>query len=173
MKRRNLLVTMGVLSAGGAVATGTGAFTSAEADRDVTVAVADDASAFLAISDTGNANKEYVTEDNGEFGLDLTGSNSTSGGGAGVNADAVTVFRDLFEIRNQGTQDIDVEVDPLTFVDTSSGTTLIVLVVPDTDFPTTTISTGSAETYHMVVDVYSGGTAPDVSDTITITGEAP
>ena len=166
---------MGLLGAGGAVVTGTGAFTSAEAARDVTVQVSSDSSAYLAVSGTSNANDEYLTENNGQFGIDLTSNNTTSNGGAGVNTNAITVIEDLFEVQNQGTQDVEVEVSPLTFVDSDSGNTLIVLVVPETNFPSVTVSPGSAETYSLVVDVYPSGTSPgiEISDTLTVTGEAP
>lgn len=169
------MAIIGAISGGSAVVNGTGAFTTAQANRDVSVSVTDDALAYLAIDGTGNDNAEYVTEDttSGEFGIDLDGNNTTSGGGSGVNTDAVTVIEDLFEVRNQGTQDVDVSVTPLTFVDANSGNTLIVLVVPDTNFPTVNLSPGRAETYSLVVDVYPGGTNTQIDDTITVKGEAP
>ena len=179
MNRRKLLATLGLLSGGGAVVSGTGAFTSASADRDVAVQVATDATGYLAIDDTGNANAEYVTEDNGssnsEFGLDFTSGNSTSNGGAGVNSDAVTVFADLFEVRNQGTQDVEVEVTPLSFIESSGGnTTLVVLVVPQSGFPNVTVSPGNAETYDVIVTATDDATTSTaLSDTITVSGEAP
>ena len=179
MNRRKLLAALGLLSGGGAVVSGTGAFTSASAERDVAVQVATDATGYLAIDDTGNANAEYVTEDNGssnsEFGLDFTSGNSTSGGGGGVNADAITVFADLFEVRNQGTQDVEVEVTPLSFIRSSGGnTTLIVLIVPQTGFPSVTVSPGNAETYAAIVAATDDATASTLlNDTITVSGEAP
>lgn len=175
MNRRTLLKALGVTAAGGAVITSTGAFTSVEANRDVAVQVSDDANAYLAIDDTGNANAEYVTETNGEFGLDFTGSNSTTGNGSGVNADAVTVFEDLFQVENQGTQDVEVEVTPLSFVESSGGdTTLIVLAVPQTGFPSVTVSPGAAETYDMVVTATDDATtSTSRTQTITVKGEAP
>jgi Protein of unknown function (DUF1102). len=174
-----MLATLGLLSGGGAVVSGSGAFTSASAERDVAVQVATDATGYLAIDDTGNANAEYVTEDNGssnsEFGLDFTSGNSTSGGGGGVNADAITVFADLFEVRNQGTQDVDVQVTPLAFIESSGGnTTLIVLVVPQSGFPSVTVSPGNAETYDVLVTATdSAVSSTALTQTITISGEAP
>lgn len=164
---------MGTISAGGAIVTGTGAFTSVEADRDVAVQVADDANAFLALEAIG-PNAPYTTTSDGQLGIDLTSSNATGEGGQGVNSDAVTVFRELFEVRNQGTQEIDVEITPLTFVDTDSGDTLLVLIVPQTDFPSVTLAPGDDETYSLVVDAFPGGTGSDVEidDAITVTGEA-
>jgi hypothetical protein len=168
-----MLKLIGVLSGGSAVVTGTGAFTSVEAERDVTIETADDSNALLAIDDTGNANAEYVTESGGELGIDITGSNATSNGGQGVNTDAVTVIGDLFEVQNQGTQTSDVEITPLAFVDSSVGT-LIVLIVPQTNFPSVELSPGETETYDMVVGVLSGGSGTDleIDDTMTVSGEA-
>jgi hypothetical protein len=113
MKRRQILLGIGVTAGGGSIVS-SGAFTSVEADRTADVAVADDTDAFLRIGpctdDSGNPlpNAEYVQLDNGTMTLDLTGDNETSGGGVGVNAGAVSRFDDVFEIRNQGTQPIGV-----------------------------------------------------------------
>jgi hypothetical protein len=173
MKRRNILLTLGAVSGGVTLASATGAFTSVQANRDISVAVADDSEALLAIDDTGNANQEYVTDDGGTLGIDVSGSNPTSAGGSGVNRDAVTVFADLFRVENRGTQEVEVEVDPLTFVETSSGDTLVALIVPQTDFPTVNLTPGTAETYSLIVDDFSpDGSSLDVSDTITISAEA-
>jgi hypothetical protein len=173
MNRRQLIAAMGTIGAGGAVVTGTGAFTSVEADRDVAVEVADDANAFLALEAIG-PNAPYTDTSNGQLGIDLTSSNATVAGGQGVNTDAVTVFKELFEVRNQGTQEVEVEITPLTFVDTDSGNTLIVLIVPQTNFPSVALTPGDAETYSLVVDAFPGGTSPgiEIDDTMTVSGEA-
>ena len=166
MNRRNILAAIGALGAGGAIVTGTGAFTSVEANRSVSVTVEGDANAYLSISEVDSQsgdNAQYLTETaGGEKAIDLTGGNETSGGGTGVNADAITVIEDLFEVRNQGTQEVELTVTPLTFVDTDGPNTLAVLAVPDGSFPTSTLSTGSAETFSLVVDAFSP-TDADVS----------
>lgn len=151
------MAAIGALGAGGAIVTGTGAFTSVEANRSVSVTVEGDANAYLSLEDTGNANSEYLNTNSAEeLEIDLTGENgSTTGGGTGVNADAITVIEDLFEVRNQGTQEVELTVTPLTFVDTDGANTLAVLAVPDGSFPTSTLSTGSAETFSLVVDEFS------------------
>jgi hypothetical protein len=172
MNRRRVLAAVASLGAGGAMISGTGAFTSVEANRDVSVQVADDASAFLRMAAAGGGNDEYVTTDGGELGIDLTSKNETDAGGQGVNANATTVIADLFEIQNQGTQEIEVEVTPLSFVETGSGDTLIVLVVPQTSFPSVTLGVGGTETYSLIVDSFPGGGNLQISDTITVTGEA-
>lgn len=163
---------MGALGGGSAIVTGTGAFTSVEADRDVSVQVADDTDAFLRMAAAGEGNDEYVTTNGGELGIDLTSSNPTEAGGQGVNANATTVIADLFEIQNQGTQTIDVEATPLSFVDIGGGNTLVVLVVPQMGFPSVTLDVGDTETYSLLIDSFSGGGNLQISDTITVTGEA-
>ncbi|EMA59398.1 hypothetical protein C470_10992 [Halorubrum distributum JCM 13561] len=163
MNRRNILAAIGALGAGGAIVTGTGAFTSVEANRSVSVTVEGDANAYLSISEASGDNGQYLTETaGGEKAIDLTGTNETSGGGTGVNADAITVIEDVFQVENQGTQEVELTVTPLTFVDTDGPNTLAVLAVPDGSFPTSTLSTGSAETFSLVVDAFSP-TDADVS----------
>jgi hypothetical protein len=109
MQRRKFLVGMGSLAAGGAAAMGTGAFTSVTANRGIEVDTADDSDAFLAIEadNTENAD-EYVNTNGGTISLDFTNTNNSGypGGGSGVNANGVTVFDDLLNITNQGTQTV-------------------------------------------------------------------
>jgi len=120
MQRRNLLIGMGSLAAGGAATIGTGAFTSVEADRDISVEVAGDQSALLAFKKattgedgagnvTPNA-QDYVTlPGNGQLALDFTGSDN---GATGLNDNASSKFSNLFDIVNQGTQEVEVFVSP-------------------------------------------------------------
>jgi hypothetical protein len=172
MNRRQVLAAIGALGGGSAVVTGTGAFTSVEANRDLSVQVADDSSALLRMAAAGEGNDEYITTNGGELGIDLTSDNPTNEGGAGVNADATTVIADLFEIQNQGTQEIDVEVTPLSFVDSSNTNSLIVLVVPQTSFPTVTLGVGGTETYSLVVGTFPGGSNFEIDNNITVSAEA-
>jgi len=68
--------------------------------------VADDASAFLPlIRVPGSGNSEYVELENGQLTIDISDSNDDVLGDD-VNADATTVFDDLFRIENQGTQTV-------------------------------------------------------------------
>jgi hypothetical protein len=109
MERRKFIIGAGSLAAGGAAALGSGAFTSVSANRGIQVDTADDADAFLAIEadNTENAN-EYVDTDDGTISLDFTNTNNSGypGGGSGVNKNATTVFDDLLNITNQGTQTV-------------------------------------------------------------------
>jgi len=166
MERRKFLIGAGSLAAGSAAAMGTGAFTSVQADRTVSIDVAGDASAFLSIekaeedgSDTPNA-EEYVHIDgNGEVSLDFTQADDTDDSAAsGINQNAKTVFDNLLDITNNGTQDVvlSVESDLIasqggylgiyaenTQGDESDNTGLS---SSDTDWGTTTLSPGEAAT---------------------------
>jgi hypothetical protein len=116
MKRRQVLAALGAASSGGALLTGTGAFTSVSADRTVSVAVASDTDALLRLAPCkGSKNGDYVTgASNGALSVDLSESNENVLGD-GANADATTVIDDIFEICNQGTQPVGVwlETNPV------------------------------------------------------------
>lgn len=119
MKRRKLLIGLGALSAGGTAAFGTQAFTSAQAERNVDVAVAGDRSSFIAIQplSSDNASKYVDTESDNTVELELDGDNS--GAGQGVAQDAITQLDNLFRVVNQGSQEVSVyfedDSDAVTF----------------------------------------------------------
>jgi hypothetical protein len=112
MKRRKILFGLGSVAVGSNLITGSGAFTSVAAERSVSVAVAHDTDALLRLAPCeGSPNGDYVTDaDSGAMTLDLSPSNDNVLG-EGVNADATTVFDDVFEISNQGTQPVGVWID--------------------------------------------------------------
>jgi hypothetical protein len=106
MNRRSFLATLGTAAAGVSAAVGTGAFTSVSANRGVSVSVADDSDALLAF-ETANSgpNSQYTVTDGNTLSIDISGSNNNmAGGGEGINQNATTIIRDMFDIRNQGTQ---------------------------------------------------------------------
>lgn len=112
MQRRKFVIGLGALSTGTAAAVGTGAFTSVTADRDVEVAVAEDADAFLRLEAVeGSANADaFVEEEDGTIAIDIT-ETEQSGEDGGLNPNAETVIDDLFVIQNRGTQEIEVKID--------------------------------------------------------------
>jgi hypothetical protein len=120
MKRRQLLYGLGGLTGASSLTLGTGAFTSVEASRSVSVAVADDADAFLRLAPCDGPNGDYVTTGGGTVALDVSASNDALLG-AGVNADALTVVDDVLEVENQGTQPVGVWLDPPEPVDDANG----------------------------------------------------
>jgi hypothetical protein len=169
MDRRQLLLAIGATSAGGAVISGTGAFSSIESDRGFAIEIADDSDAYLSLSSTG-PNAPYINESDGRLHIDLTGNNPINGG-SGVNANAITVIEEFFEIRNQGTQEVVVDPTPLVFFESSGSDFLLVLIVPSTGFPTVTLGVGQAERYSLIV-LADGGAGLSLDETMTITAEA-
>ncbi|WP_169051894.1 LamG-like jellyroll fold domain-containing protein [Halorhabdus amylolytica] len=114
MKRRRFILGLGAATAGGSAMLGSGAFTSVEAERSVTIDVVGDADAFLRLAPCEDSpNGAYVTgAADGAMAVDLSESNEAVSG-KGVNQESFYVFHDVFEIGNQGTQPVcvDFEVD--------------------------------------------------------------
>lgn len=130
MERRKFIIGVGSLAAGSAAAMGTGAFTSVSADRDVAVTVSDDTDAYLGLQDSGTANDAYFTTSDGEHSVDfdqIDNDSSTSGdqGGAGVNPNAETVAEGVFQIVNQGTQEVSISLSGGGDVSTQDQSTAI------------------------------------------------
>ncbi|MFD1563215.1 hypothetical protein ACFR99_06615 [Haloarchaeobius amylolyticus] len=136
MNRRNVLLGLGAVVAGGSATLGTGAFSSVDAQRSATIRTVGDAAAFLGIEahpnrsddtvspndpDDGSEGTPYLTltgDEMLEFNFD--GSGTPSIDGAGLNRIATTEFDDLIEISNQGSQD-NVSLD-IKLVDSSGST---------------------------------------------------
>ena len=121
MNRRQLLVGLGGLVGGGGIITGTGAFTSVDADRQASVEVSDDVNGFLQIYPSTRGN---LDQPNGTFAtstgspgnqltLDFNDAAGTSSGSLGVGTDSRYVFDDVFRVRNEGTQDVFVQIASL------------------------------------------------------------
>jgi len=97
--RRSVLIGLGTLTVGGGAVFGTGAFSSVNAGRTVSVAVADDSEALLGLSvdDTYN------------------GISSPSGGQASfnftdINENAITEFGAALTVTNNGSEEVEVGV---------------------------------------------------------------
>jgi hypothetical protein len=104
MQRRKFVLGLGSLTAGGAAAVGSGAFTTAEATRDVAVEVADDSTGYVALQASGGPNGQFASQGtNGKIGLDFSGSGNE---GSGVGRNSVYNFDDVFRVTNQGTQTV-------------------------------------------------------------------
>jgi hypothetical protein len=112
MKRRQLIGTLGVAATGISAVVSTGAFTSVSADRSINVQVADDSDAFVSIVPSPSLNGDYAAVEDGQLAIRLGESNSVLAGD-GVNNNAVTRIRDVFRIRNQGTQEVFVFIEEL------------------------------------------------------------
>jgi len=117
MQRRKFIAGMGSLAAAGAAGIGTGAFTSVEADRSLSIDTAGDANAFLGFTKAGDGSgpypnaQEYVTlPEDGQLSLDFTQSDDTAGSASGINENAKTTFDNLFDVTNNGTQEVVLSV---------------------------------------------------------------
>ncbi|WP_128904681.1 DUF1102 domain-containing protein [Halorubrum amylolyticum] len=179
MERRKFVIGLGALASGSAAAVGTGAFTSVTATRDIDVEVADDASAYLRLQGTGGANSDYVTDDGdgGTLAISLDSGNSSDvgdGGGEGVNPDAVTKIDNLFDIENQGTQEVDVSItktgdnsDLVTFHPGGYSNSAL-------SSSAKTLGTGGDTAIYVKVDTEDEGVSDgdELLDSVTFTAEA-
>ncbi|WP_302082415.1 hypothetical protein [Salinibaculum rarum] len=121
MQRRKFLVGMGSLAAGGAAAMGTGAFTSAEANRTVNAAVVADESAYLGLmdSDSGLSNDEYAKgSGSGKLQLAFDGNDQiedpegfVGGAGSGLGADSTYYFDGVFGVASKSEEQINIDID--------------------------------------------------------------
>jgi hypothetical protein len=103
MQRRKFIAGMGSLAAAGAAGIGTGAFTNVSATREINIETEGDASAYLRMDATSGQNSKYTDTDGGGM-VRVTLDD--------VNKDAKSNFLELFEIENQGTQDVILYVHP-------------------------------------------------------------
>ncbi|WP_050032780.1 LamG domain-containing protein [Halorubrum halophilum] len=103
MERRKFILAIGGIASTGA-AVGSGAFTSVEATRDVSVSVADDTNAYLAMEplDSPNGN-QFASTDGDVIALDFSQSGNN---GSGLGTNSIYNFDKVFQIANQGTQGV-------------------------------------------------------------------
>jgi len=93
---------MGSMAAGGTAVMGTGAISVTNFDRSLDAEVVGDAKAYLGLI----SESEYASQSGGKLQLDF-GSNSE--GGQGLNPDSDTEFRNVFRVKNQGTNALRVQ----------------------------------------------------------------
>ncbi len=105
--RRNVLIGLGSAVAGGGALFATGAFTTVEAERTVSVETAGDANALLSFTPARD-DEAYVAQTDGTIEINLDGSDTNA---EGLNQNARTRFENLVDVTNQG---MDV-VGELTF----------------------------------------------------------
>lgn len=177
MQRRKFIAGLGSLAAAGAAGIGTGAFTSVEADRTVDVQVKGDASAYLGLKGSGDSNAQYVSgQSNGEIKINFDKSGN---GGSGVNPNADTTLESVFQIENQGTQAVEVDLSGsgLTVQDNGSisapGSDGIAVALAKDDGDSSSDDTyelGTGESVDVDFAINSGTSA--LSGTLTIEADA-
>lgn len=153
MNRRNFIAGLGALGVTSAGALGTGAFSTAQTQRDVAIETAGDTDGLLAFEGTS----EFVRFENGLFELDLTPSNPTPEGGEGVSQDSVYVIDGAYEIENQGTQEVQITYedgenpgDPALALGTVPVDDLILLAGPE-DPGDAVIGPGESVSYFLLI----------------------
>ena len=98
MNRRNVLIGLGAVAAGGGAVLGTGAFSQVEANRTVNVGVKNDAGALLQISEGAGASGVVgVESDSGDGTADIITFDEQN-----LNADATTTYENALEVANDG-----------------------------------------------------------------------
>lgn len=102
--RRNTLIGLGTLAAGGGVVIGTGAFDTVEAQRQLTVETDEDTSALLGI-EAAEGYEPFVEQT--EDGIVLDIGDLGEEGGSGLNRNARTTFSDLLTFTNNGTETVE------------------------------------------------------------------
>lgn len=147
MNRRNVLVGIGAIVAGGGAALGTGAFSQVQADRSVSVQLESDSQALVALA----TDSSYVTENaNGAIEIDLSN----------VNVDATTTVDSAFTIENNHDEEITLD-GPWSV----SQNNIDVTLTPDSN----TLGTAAAPTsVELVVDTSGASSSDSLNETITI-----
>ncbi|WP_331235380.1 hypothetical protein [Natronorarus salvus] len=107
LTRRNVLLGLGTMTIGGGAAFGSGAFSQVEADRSVTVDVAEDSAALIALAPGESA---YVYEDeNGLIVIDLGGDAFDDADG--LNLGAVTTLTEALSVTNNHDETVEITID--------------------------------------------------------------
>jgi len=120
MKRRKFLLGVGSAAAAGSALIGSGAFSRVEAQRSVTIQVAEDPNAYLGLDkcqvgggETPNSSYAHL-DDLGHLKIFMDDENPTIGDsplGEGVNSDSTSWFDNVFQICNQGKEDVCVHIE--------------------------------------------------------------
>ena len=107
MNRRNVLIGLGAVAAGGGALLGTGAFSQVEADRSVTINTTGDGSALLQL-EVNDTQYNGLTDSSG------SGTNGETTIGIQldqINDDAVTDFDGALTVTNNGNNEVTLEID--------------------------------------------------------------
>ena len=116
MERRKFIAGLGSLTAAGAAGIGTGAFTTASAERTMNVNVASDSSGFVEIT---AQNSTYASgTDDGQLEINFNGDNLGifPGDAEGLNPGSTFNFDDVFRIANiSGTGNMRVVIEASGF----------------------------------------------------------
>ena len=158
LNRRNVLVGLGTIVAGGGVALGSGAFSSVEAHRSVDIGTAGDAEALIGIELTG----DLEGEDGDTIAFDLEDD---------LNIDAVTTFNGALTITNNREDgDVDIAIededDNDLIVADAESTQTGMNFVPETDGDQSGISPTESVVFDVIFDLEGETDEDDADDLI-------
>ena len=156
MNRRNVLIGLGAVAAGGGAVLGTGAFSQVSAARTVSVSTEGDASGFLGL----NGDEKYVTDDSSDGALTIDLGKATSD--EGFNQEARTVVEGIVTATNNAAEEksIDVGFDNGTDTDPQVASDNFVLGDGNGNpVADVTLYFGAEDSQSVAEDVTSGDTA--------------
>ncbi len=120
MERRKFIVGLGGAALGGSALLGSGAFSRIEAQRGVSIQVAEDPDAYLGLDKCDTPNGSYVDFDKGHLQVLMNPDNPTIGDtplGEGINSDSKAWFHNVFQICNQGKDHVCVYIEEFETLD--------------------------------------------------------
>ena len=160
MKRRSVIIGLGATAAGGG-AIATGAFDTASAERDATVALSDDAGSLLSLTPL---DEEFAfVDDEGELALVF---DEVEGGGTGFGSGTVYEVGEVFQVSNQGTEDLGLFA---TVDDGALGDAEFALTVDDEELgPEPSVELGVGEAVAVGIEVDAGDDPTDGEVEITV-----
>ena len=107
MERRKFIIGAGALATGSSAAVGTGAVSRTQADREMTINVANDSSGYIGFN-TGpsgvSENRQFASIEEGEVTINFGETND----GDGLNPNSRNFFDDVFSMNNQANEDLEV-----------------------------------------------------------------
>lgn len=189
--RRKVVASAGVGALSLGAIFGTGAFSSVEAQRGVRLDLSDDAAALLALEPnvaTGLGSiigisavdgspleaykgdtSQYLDDSGNTLAIDMSDSNINQA--SGLNDEAITSFRDIVRMTNNGTQEVGINVtnaptglDVLAYSVSAGGPVSLV----GNTFP---VSLGTGTTAGLTIIVDSTQFSSNINDTITIVAD--
>jgi hypothetical protein len=165
--RRNVLLGLGTMTIGGGAAFGSGAFSQVEAERSVTVDVAEDSDALIALAAGASA---YVAEDEtGRVVVDLGGDAFEDADG--LNLGAVTTLEEALTVTNNHTDSVDLTIEGVENDDID-----VAFLEHDTDEDAAIddhrLDAEDSLSIDIVIDTQDANADSRIDETVTIVAEA-
>ncbi len=165
LNRRNVLLGLGTMTIGGGAAFGSGAFSQVEAERSVTVDVAEDSDALIALAAGDSA---YVNEDDGGLIVIDLGSEAL-GDADGLNLGAVTTLTEALSVTNNHDEAVELTIDgvesdgiEVRFEDSEDGGGI----------DGSTLDDGATLDLDIVIDTHGANADSQIDETVTVVAES-